>query len=166
MAALIVRPGFTDRLGAGTERGHRNDHRDDEIDLSPGTSGESGAEPDRIVQKPDGTGDRGRLLQEIRELKIDVRLIALQPLGQLHQDIPDVAHVQDGAVGVECLHEAAHVGSLEVMGQIDRQLHRGHGSLLGVVLVADPDRVAEILHADAINRNLPVIGEVLCVGKG
>ena len=165
MAALVMGTGLADGLGAGAEGRDWNDHRHDEVDLPLGAAGERGAKADRVVEQANRPCDRSRLLKEVGELEVDVSLVALQALGELHKDVPDITDMEDGPVGVQRLHEAAHVRPLEVMGEIDRQLDRGDGGLLGVALVPHADRVAQILHSDAVDRDLAIIGKVLGVGK-
>ena len=93
-------------------------------------------------------------------------LIALEPLRELNENIADVADMEDGAVGIERLDETAHVGSLEVVRQVDRKLDRGDCGLLGLVIpVADADRVAQILHPDAVDGNTAVVGQTLGIAE-
>ena len=165
VTALIVGTRLADRLGAGAEGRDRDDHGDDEVDLSLRSARERGAEAHGVVEQAHGTRHGGGLLDEVGKFEVDVRLVALKPFAQLDQNIADVGGMKDGAMGVERLDEAAHVGSLEMVGKVDRQLHRGDRRLLAVVLVADTDRVAEVLDPDAVDRDPPVIGKILRVGK-
>ena len=169
MAALVMRPRFADRLGAGTERRDRNDDRYDEIDLAISLprkpAGQCGIEPNRVVEQSDGLGDGGCLFQKIGKLKVNMGLITLQRLGKLHQNIADIADMEDRPVRVQYLDESAHVRPLEMMRKINRHLNRGDCSLLAVIFIPDTDRITQILHPDAINRKLPVIRKILRVGK-
>jgi hypothetical protein len=68
-------------------------------------------------------------------------------------------------MGIQGLYETAHVSPLEMMGQIDCQLDRGDCPLLRMALVTDTDRIAQVFDPYAVDWYLPVIGQILRVGK-
>ena len=92
-----------------------------------------------------------------------MRLERVQFFPQPHEDVMDVGHVEDWAVFVERLHEAAHVRPLVMVGQVHGQRHGCDGTLDRVGLVPNLDRVTKVFDPNAVNRNLPVVRLILGV---
>ena len=92
-----------------------------------------------------------------------MRAVALEPLGHFLEDVADVRHMDHWAVLGEDFNEAAHVGALEMVRQVHGHLQGRHGALNGVVLVAHLHRIAERLHAHAVDRNPAVVAFALGV---
>jgi hypothetical protein len=61
----------------------------------------------------------------------------------------------------ENLDESAHVGALEVVRQVNRELNVCDSALNRVLLVADLQRVAQRLHSHTIDRHAPLVALVL-----
>ena len=57
----------------------------------------------------------------------------------------------------------AHMGALEMLGQIDVEIDRGGGVLALVVAVKDVDRILQTLDADLLKRDFAVIPLILDV---
>ena len=64
---------------------------------------------------------------------------------------------------VENFHEPAHVGALELMGQVHVHVHPRDRVLQGLVLVHYHDRVGNILDPDFLDVDTPVIAQALDV---
>ena len=79
------------------------------------------------------------------------------------KDFLDVLHVDDGAMGVEHLDEAAHVRALEFLRQVHAHRDGGDGVLMDVRLVADLDGEAQPAHADLVDAQLTVVAPALRV---
>lgn len=161
-AALVMRPVVADRLAAGAEALDGGRHREDEVDVVGARLGDEGA---LVVHQGGGAGDRGGLLDEVREAHLDVGALGLEVAAQLAQQRRDCAHRDLAAVAVEHLDEAAHVRPLEVVGEAHREGNRGDGVLALVEAVEDDDRVTQIAGANAVDRQAAVVGSVLDVGE-
>ena len=71
--------------------------------------------------------------------------------------------MDDVAVRVEHLEEAAHVRALEFLGQIHEHADGRHGVLHRARLVPHLDREAQTPHADLVNAQFPVVALALLV---
>ena len=60
---------------------------------------------------------------------------------------------RDFALVVQDLHEARHMGALEVVRQVHVHVEGSHGVLLAGRTVLDPDRVADVLDAHPVDRD-------------
>jgi hypothetical protein len=74
--------------------------------------------------------------------------------------------MDEAAVFLEDFEEPAHMGSFELVGQVDCESDCCDGILGGVGPVADDDRVAETFDADLIDPEVPRIGGRLGIVKG
>ena len=83
-------------------------------------------EPDLVVHHAFLARHRGLLGQEKREPHLQVRRGSVQAYLHLAKDVREVLDVDDRAMRIEDLHEAAHVGALEFLGQIHEQAEGGH----------------------------------------
>jgi hypothetical protein len=88
----------------------------------------------------------------------------LQLLRHLRQDVLEGLDADLLFVGVQDLHEAGHVGALEVVRQVDVHVEGGDGVLLAVAAVLDPHRVADVLDADLVDGDMPDVLAALHVG--
>ena len=79
------------------------------------------------------------------------------------QNVRDVFHVNDFAMSVEHLHEAAHVGALEFLGQVHIHADGGDGVLRAVRLVADLDGKTHAAHTDLVDADFAVVASALHV---
>jgi hypothetical protein len=70
-----------------------------------------------------------------------------------------------GAVGVEDLHEAAHVGALVLMGEVDCHRDGGDGVLGAVLAVGDGEGELDAADADAVDGKAAVVEFGLGVGE-
>jgi hypothetical protein len=59
--------------------------------------------------------------------------------------------------------KTAHVGALVAMGQVHVHIDRRHRVLIAIAAVQHLDRVAQVLYADFIDGNIPIIGFILDV---
>ena len=114
-------------------------------------------------------GDRRLLHHEIRELDLQVRRGRLEL--RLHgvENVGDVLDVDDVAVRVEHLEEAAHVRAFELLGQVHEHADGRHRVLHRARLVPHLDREAQTPHADLVDAQLPVVALALLVvqfGRG
>ena len=71
--------------------------------------------------------------------------------------LQDGLHLVEGdlfPVGVEDLDEAAHVGPLEVVGEVHIHIDPRHGMLEASVLVHHHDGIGDVLHPDLVDGDL------------
>ena len=68
-------------------------------------------------------------------------------------------------MAVQYLHEAGHVGALEIVRQTDVHVEHGDGVLDADRFVLHLDRVANRLDANLVDRNMSRISGVLNVGN-
>ena len=52
-----------------------------------------------------------------------------------------------------------------MMRQLDSELNRGDCPLFRVTFITNPDRITQVLDPHAVDRNLPVVWQILGVGK-
>ena len=69
------------------------------------------------------------------------------------------------AVFVQYFDEPAHMCSLKVVRQINRQRNRGHRILRGMRFVSDLDRESEIRNPDAVDSHFPMVGLILGIDE-
>jgi len=69
-------------------------------------------------------------------------------------------------MAVEDLHEARHVRALEVVGRYTYMFEVGDGVLLALAAVLDAHRVADVLDANAVDRDAARVRAALHVGDG
>src|SRR5881394_1154863 len=65
-----------------------------------------------------------RFCKEKRELHLQMRAAGFELALHRHKDVRNIIHVDDAAMRVEHLDEAAHVRAFELLGQIDEQPNR------------------------------------------
>jgi hypothetical protein len=64
---------------------------------------------------------------------------------------------------IEYLDKAAHMGTLEFLGQVDIHVDTGDGLLTSVHPIKHGDGVADVFHAHLVNVYVAVISEILDV---
>lgn len=82
------------------------------------------------------------------------------------KDVGDTFDMDEAAVFLEDFEEPAHVGSFELVGEVDCKSDCCDGILGGVGTVADDDGVAETFDANLIDPEVPRIGGRLGIVKG
>ena len=162
-AALVVGAPFADLLGAGTQRRHGND--DAHLEVRPPVV-EGAAEEAFVFHEALGLRHRRRLLDEIGEEDLHVGRFGPELLPHLLQDHVEGFDVDLPPEFIEDFHEAAHVGPLEMMRQVDVHVDRGVHRLGAGGPVQDDDRVFDPLDAHLGDLDLPVIPAVLDVDHG
>lgn len=163
LASLVVRAVLRDGLGAGAERRDERLHGEDEVQLAPV---QRRVEPDGVVEHALLARDRGLLDEEERELHLDVRALGIQARLHRAKHVRDVLHVDDAAMLVQNLHEPAHVGPLELHGQVHKQADGRHGVLRRHVrLVPDLQGHAQAAHAHLVDPKAAYVRLVLLVAQ-
>lgn len=99
----------------------------------------------------------GFLLEEIGELYLHMGLLSLEFLLHLFKDEVEAAQVDIAVETVEDLNEAAHVGPLEVVGEVHRHVNRGHGALVMMGLVQDRNGVGDVFHSHLFDADSAVV---------
>ena len=163
MAALVVGAAFADRLAAGAEGGDGNGHGHLEAEIF---AVESGIEAGLVIHQAGGIGDRGFLFDEVGEIKFEVGGVGLKAFLQGPENGRDAFHVDQTAVFLQNLDEAAHVGALELMGEIDSEGDGGDGVLRRVGPVTNNDGIAEAFDADLVDSQVAKVGRGLGVVQG
>lgn len=159
-SSLVVGSPFADSLGARAESGHGNFYSDDIVNL---ISFCVDLKDDAIVQQALCFCDGRPLGAKIRKAHFHMRFLGVQPDEEFLRHRRNAGHGQFPAMRVEDLQEAAHVRSLEVMGEIHRHVDRCDRVLGSLVAVANAQGKTDILDADSINGQSSVITLVLGV---
>ena len=110
-----------------------------------------GIEAGLIIHEAGLAGDGRGFFKEEREIHFEMRRLRIEPLLHGAEDVWNIFHVDDIAMGVKHFDEAAHVGAFEMMRQIDEHSDSGDGVLMGVGFVADADGEAQAAHADLVD---------------
>ena len=74
----------------------------------------------------------------------------LQPIAHVLQQGPHCPVVQGPGPFLQGLDKSAHVGSLEVAGQVGAEIHAGNGVLRALSAVADDKGYLVVLDANAV----------------
>ena len=149
-------------LAARAEGGDRRLDSQDEVE----PVGEGGAEGAGVLHETPGPGDRRLFFDEVGELDLQMGAGGTELLLHLLQDLLHLVQGDLLAVLVEDLYEAAHVGPLEVMGEIHKEVDPGHGMLEFLVLVHHDDGVGDIFYPHLVDGNSPGVPGGLHVGHG
>lgn len=153
-APLVVGAARADRAGAGAKGGDGHGHCHQKI-VVPMLEG--GAEAHLIIHKSCFSGGRGSLFDEEGKLEFRVGAIALEPGTKLFEDVADVVHVNSGAMRMQDFQKPAHVRAFEVMRQVHRKPHGGHGRLHSPRPIPHLDRIVQVGDAHAVNGQLPIV---------
>lgn len=89
--------------------------------------------------------------------------VALEAFRGFHQNVANVFDMDDRPVGAQSLDESAHVCSLEMVRQVNRELNSGHRALDRMVLIANLHRVAEGFYSNPVNRQPAFVAFTLSV---
>ena len=147
-----------DLLGAGAQRGHRDDHTHQKVRLFRAVfAGKQTA----VLHHAFGSGDGRHFLQEIRKLDFHVRRLRAKLLPHLFQDGLKRLDVDLPPKIVEHFHKPAHVRALEVMGQVDIHVDGGVHRLRAAHTVQHDDRVFDVFHPDLFDVDMPGVFLVL-----
>ena len=117
-----------------------------------------------IVHQALHSGDGGLLVDEEGKGHLDVARFRLQTFGHLGQHLLEGLDGDLALVVVEDLHEARHVGALEVVGQVDVHVEGRDGVLFAFAAVAHADGMADVLDADFVDGDAPGVGAALDIG--
>ena len=162
MAALVVGAAFADRLAAGAKGGDGNGHGHLEAEIF---AVESGIKTGLVIHKARGAGNRGFLFDEVREIKFEVGGVGLKAFLQGSENGRDAFHVNQTAVFLQNLDEAAHVGALELMRKIDGEGDGGDSVLGRMGPVPNHNGIAEAFNADFVDSQIAKVGRGLSVVK-
>ena len=148
-AALVVGPVLAYLFGAGTERGdgHRDGHREIPHHIVFVHVANESARVLDVTRRP---GDRGILLDEVREAHFQVGCLRMEFLFRFPQDVGKVLHVDHALFAVQDLHESAHVRALVIVRKVHVHIDRGYGVLVAVRFVKHRDRVCDVFHAHLV----------------
>ncbi len=160
VSALIVRPVVADLLAAGAER--RNRHHDPQRHVilpAIATDGKGAL----TAHLRSGAADRRSFVDEMREGQFHVGVLRIEPPLELVENRGQAAKGNFPRVLGQDFEESAHVGALEVMGEVDRHRNVSHGGHWLAAAALHADRVAEIGNADLINGDAAGIRGALYV---
>ena len=118
-----------------------------------------------VVHEALDAGDRGTLHHEIGEGHVDMAGGGVQARGHLGQHPPERLD-RDLTLVMQHFDEARHMRALEVVRQVHVHVEGRHGVLLARRAVLDLDGMADVLDADAVDRNLARVGAGLHVLDG
>src|SRR3974390_135431 len=161
--ALVVRAVVGDPLRARAQARHRDDdlHLEALLALAD-LADESHLVVHQALDLRDGRG----LVDEIRELHLDVARLSLEPLDHLVEHVLERFDRDLALVRVEDLDEARHVRALELVREADVHVEHRDGALGAARALRDLDRMADRLDTDLVDGELaPVLG-LLDVGNG
>ena len=162
-AALIMGATFADGLAAGAESGDGNCDSDFEAEIF---SMEGGIEVDLIIHEAWGGSDGGLFFYKVGKVQFEVSGVGLKALLKGAKNGGNTFDMDQAAVLLEDFEKAAHMGSFELVGEVDCESDCCDGILGGVGTVADDDGVAETFDADLIDPEVPRIGGRLGIVKG
>ena len=162
-AALIMGAPFADGLAARAESGDGNCDSDFEAEIF---SMEGGIEVDLIIHEAWGGSDGSFFFYEVGKVQFEVSGVGLKALLKGTKDGGDTFDMDEAAVFLEDFEEPTHMGSFELVGEVDCESDCCDGILGGVGTVADDDGVAEAFDADLIDPEVSGIGGRLGIVKG
>ena len=113
---------------------------------------------DVVIHQALHAGDRRRLVDEIREVHLDVAGLRFQFFDHVAQHAGEIFDRNFAFVAVEDLDKARHVRAFEVVRQADVHVEYGDGVLNATRAVENPNRVPDGLDADPIDGDLPRVG--------
>lgn len=110
-----------------------------------------------VVDQARGAGNGCFLFDEVREVEFEMGRISFESFLQGEKNGMNIFYVDEAIVLLEDLEEAAHVGTFELVGEINGKGDGGHGILGGVSSVANHDWVAKTFDADFIDSEVPIV---------
>jgi hypothetical protein len=122
-------------------------------------------EEDAVVEEALGAGDGGGFGAEVGEAEFEVGAAGFEAIEEFAGDGCGVGDGEFGAVGVEDLHEAAHVGAFVLVGEVDRHGDGGDGVLGAKFAVGDGEGELDAADADAVDGEAAVVEFGLGVGE-
>ena len=162
-APLIMGAPFADGFAAWAESGDGNCDSDFEAEIF---SMEGGIEVDLIIHEAWGGSDGSFFFYEVGKVQFEVSGVGLKALLKGTKDGGDTFDMDKAAVFLEDFEEPTHMGSFELVGEVDRESDCCDGILGGVGTVAHDDGVAEAFDADLIDPEVSGIGGRLGIVKG
>jgi len=153
---------FADCFAAGAEGGDRNGHSHLEAEI---LAVEGGIETGLVIDQSGGAGNRGFLFDEIGKIKFEVGGVCLKAFLQGAENGRDAFDMNQAAVLLQNLDEAAQMGAFELMGKIDGKGDGGDGILRRVGPVPNHNRIAEAFDADFVDSQVAKVGRGLSVMK-
>src|SRR6185295_9791296 len=102
-------------------------------------------EPTVIVHKRSCTAGWRLAFNEIGEADIDPSIFGIEACLQIVEECRECTHRELAAMSVERLNEATHMGSLEMVRQIDRQRESRDRSLGTLGAVKNGDRETDVV---------------------
>ncbi len=154
-----MRAALGDLLRARTQAGDRDHHLDPGMGLA---AADLADQRGLVVHQALDARHRRALHDEERETHLDMAGIGVEPRSHLAEHRAERVD-RDLALVVQDLDEARHMRALEVVRQVHVHVEGGHGVLLAGRAVLDLDRMADVLDADAVDRNPAGIGARLHV---
>ena len=154
---------FADGLAARAESGDGNCDSDFEAEIF---SMEGGIEVDLVIHEAWGGSDGCLFFYKVGKVQFEVSGVGLKALLKGTKDGGNTFDMDEAAVFLEDFEEPAHMGSFELVGEVDCESDCCDGILGGVGPVADDDGVAEAFDADLIDPEVPRIGGRLGIVKG
>ena len=161
-AALIMGSAFADCLAAWAESGDRNSDGDFEAKIF---AVKSCIEVGLVIDEALSGGDRSFFFDEVGKIEFEVGRVGLETILESAEDGGNAFHMNEATVFMEDLDKTAHVGALELVGEIDGQGYRSDGVLGRVGAVANDDRIAESFDAHFIDPQVAEIWGGLSVLK-
>jgi len=119
-----------------------------------------------IIHEAWGGSDGCLFFYKVGKVQFEVSGVGLKALLKGAKDGGNTFDMDQAAVLLEDFEEPTHVGSFELMGEVDCESDCCDGVLGGVGTVADNDGVAEAFDADFIDPEIPRIGGRLGIVKG
>jgi hypothetical protein len=115
-ATLVMGATFADGLTARAESGDGNCDSDFEAEIF---SVEGGIEVDLIIYEAWGGSDGSFFFYEVRKIQFEVSGVGLKALLKGTKDGGDTFDMDKAAVFLEDFEEPAHMGSFELVGEVD-----------------------------------------------
>ena len=116
--------------------------------------------------EPRSLGDRCGLLHEVRELDVHVCASCLKLPLDFFEDLLKLFHGDFSPELIENLDKPAHVGSLEFVGKVHKQVEYPYGVLQSLAAIFYRDRIAESFHPNFVDGNLARVRQSLDVRNG
>ena len=161
--ALAVRALAADGLGAGAHGHHGHVHFQQEgLALLVQLAGQTAFIRDDAFDARRGRG----LVHEIGEAEAHIGTARFQAFLDRGQQAAHRLVVDFVVPFFQRFDEAAHVRALERGGQIHTKVHPGHGLAAALGAVAHQQGHGDAADADAVDRNIAPVHQILNVGQG
>jgi len=121
---------------------------------------------DLIIHEAWGGSDGGLFFYKVGKVQFEVSGVGLKALLKGTKNVGDTFDMDQAAVFLEDFEEPTHVGSFELVGEVDCESDCCDGILGGVGPVADNDRVSETFDADLVDPEVPRVRGRLDIVKG